>query len=61
MEIKYPSSNKIKIINKFFKEKGLEDFVNEFQKPNKKANQMKQANPFKPQLVDLYRLYNFIF
>lgn len=60
MKIKYPTSNKINIVNKFFKEKGLENFINEFQKPEKKVNQMEQVNPFKPNLVDLYRLYNFI-
>ncbi len=58
--IKFPKSKSLNYIKKFFIKKGLIDLVNLSNKPTLKVNQLRTKIIFKPELRDLYRLYQFI-
>jgi hypothetical protein len=58
--IKFPKNKSLNYIKKFFIEKGLIDLVNLSNKPSLKVNQLRTKEIFKPELQDLYRLYQFI-
>ncbi len=60
IKIKIPKKRDKKFIVNFFKKKGLKFLVNESQKKNRSINQMSLKNPYKPELIDLYYLYQFI-
>ncbi len=51
--------SKKKIIN-FFKNKGLLELINSSKAQKKTVNQMVMSNPYPPDLLDLYNLYQFI-
>ena len=59
IKIKYPKSVSLKIIKKFFVKKGLKQLVTE-SKGSKYFNTLKSQVTFRPDLLDLYRLYKFI-
>lgn len=48
-------------IKKFFKKKNLNELINLSKLQNPKVNEMIINSPYKPELNDLYRLYQFIF
>ena len=48
-------------IKKFFKNKNLNELINLSKLRDLKVNEMIINSPFKPELNDLYRLYQFIF
>jgi len=60
MNIKFPQKlNKLQI-EKFFIKKGLSNLVKLSKGPTKKINNMVLTNPYRPELDDLYSLYQFI-
>ena len=60
MNVKFPQRlNKLQI-EKFFIKKGLGDLVKLSRGPIKKVNGMVLASPYRPELDDLYSLYQFI-
>ena len=58
--VKFPKKNNLKVIKKFFLEKKLKDLVSESKKYSLSVNDMIAEKAYKPELDDLYRLYNFI-
>ena len=59
MNIKFPQKlNKLQV-EKFFIKKGLGDLVRLSKSSTKKANEMVLTNPYRPELHDLYSLYQF--
>ena len=59
-QLKIPlKKNKIEV-KKFFKKKGLNFIVNASEGSERKVNQMKDKKLLKPDLNDLYRLYQFV-
>ena len=60
IKIKFPKKKTIKEIEFFFKKKGLNFIVEQSKIKSQKVNQMVSKNPYKPELVDLYRLYQYI-
>ncbi len=59
-KIKNPKKLNDKKINNFFKKLGLADLIDLSNKKGKKVNEMILANPYKPEIRDLYNLYNYI-
>jgi hypothetical protein len=60
MNVKFPQKlNKLQI-ERFFIKKGLGDLVKLSRGPIKKVNGMVLASPYRPELDDLYSLYQFI-
>ena len=59
-KIKNPKKLNDKKINIFFKKLGLTDFIDLSNEKGKKVNEMILANPYKPEIRDLYNLYNYI-
>ena len=57
--VKPKKINKSKLQN-FFINKKLKDFVKESKLPDLDVNQMTSNNVFKPELIDLYRLYEYV-
>ena len=60
MKIKYPKKKSLKQIKIFFKKKGLNFLIDDSQVSNRKVNDMTLSKPLKPDLNDLYRLYQFV-
>ena len=48
-------------IKKFFKNKNLNELINLSKLRDPRVNEMNINSPYKPELNDLYRLYQFIF
>lgn len=59
-QVKFPKKLSLKKIEKFFLKKGLKELIKLSKGPNQKVNEMILSNPYKPELDDLYRLYQFI-
>ena len=59
-KILYPIKKSKKEILKFFEKKNLSYLIDESEKPDLGINEMVVKNPIKPELEDLYRLYQFI-
>lgn len=57
--IKFPKKKSLKEIESFFKKKDLNELVKFSKLPNKKVNEIIVSDPYKPELSDLYRLYQF--
>ena len=60
LKIKIPQKKTKREIEDFFKRKGLFFIIEEAKKKLLKLNQLKTINPIKPELNDLYRLYQFV-
>tara|TARA_B100001093_G_scaffold436911_1_gene435568 strand:- start:452 stop:1258 length:807 start_codon:yes stop_codon:yes gene_type:complete len=60
IKIKLPQKKDKKYIEFFFKKKGLAFLVEASKKKNRSVNQMNIPQPYKPELTDLYNLYQFI-
>tara|TARA_A100001011_G_scaffold394094_1_gene485631 strand:+ start:603 stop:1388 length:786 start_codon:yes stop_codon:yes gene_type:complete len=58
--IKFPETKKISDIKKFFRKKGLAQLVNAADEKPLKVNELKRKKTYKPELTDLYNLYQFI-
>jgi hypothetical protein len=58
--INFPSIKKVKFIEEFFLKKNLKDLIVQSKRPNLKTNQLEIQQAFKPELQDLYRLYQFV-
>lgn len=58
--VKFPKKINLKKIEKFFLEKNLKDIVIKSKKRPQSVNEMIIKEAYKPELDDLYRLYNFI-
>jgi len=58
--VKFPKKINLKKNEKFFLEKNLRDIVYKSKKRPQGVNDMIIKEPYKPELDDLYRLYNFI-
>ena len=61
IKIKYPKNLSVKKIKTFFIKKGLKELVRMSNERDLDINEMVTKNPYKPDLVDLYRLYCFTF
>ncbi len=59
-KIKFPPKKNKKYIKNFFKKKGLHEFIRFSKKREQKINELEMQESFKPELDDLYRLYQFI-
>ena len=59
-KIKFPKKLGQKELENFFKKKGLTEIIRLSKSPEMKVNEMIISNPYKPELEDLYRLYQFI-
>tara|TARA_B100000795_G_scaffold269975_1_gene261520 strand:+ start:5572 stop:6375 length:804 start_codon:yes stop_codon:yes gene_type:complete len=60
IKIKYPKSISQKGMEKFFIDKGLSEIVKNTNASELDVNHMKVKQSFKPELSDLYRLYQFV-
>ena len=58
--IKFLKKEKLSRIKKFFKEKGLQSLVAAAEDRPLKINELKKEKPYRPELIDLYNLYQFI-
>ena len=58
--IKFPKKISDKKIKEFFKNNGFDFFIKESKQKDIKINQMKSKTIYKPELNDLYRIYQFI-
>ena len=58
--IKYPPKKTIHYIKKFFRQKGLYKLVNAAEEKSLKTNELIKKQSYKPELIDLYNLYQFI-
>tara|TARA_B100000949_G_C14240967_1_gene433530 strand:- start:38 stop:853 length:816 start_codon:yes stop_codon:yes gene_type:complete len=58
--IKFPPKSGKRKIEDFFIEKGLKELVALSTQPDKHVNQMVASTPYKPELTDLYRLYQIV-
>ena len=61
IKIKYPKNLSVKKIKTFFIKKGLKELVRMSNERDLDINEMVTKNSYKPDLVDLYRLYCFTF
>ena len=61
IKIRFPKKKKNSEIINFFKKKNLFDLINKSKSKSLKVNQMKVGAPYKPELNDLYQLYQFIY
>ena len=59
-KIKFPKKIGQRELENFFKKKGLNEIVRLSKLPDQKINEMLHSNPHKPELEDLYRLYQFV-
>ena len=59
-KIKFPKKIGQRELENFFKKKGLNEIVRLSKLPDQKINEMIHSNPHKPELEDLYRLYQFV-
>ena len=58
--IKFPKEENLKLIEKFFLKKKLNNLIKLSKKPDLKVNNFSSTEQYKPELIDLYRLYQFI-
>ena len=58
--VKFPTNKTKKEIEKFFVKKNLIDLIKSSKQAKLSINQMLVNKPYKPELFDLYRLYQFI-
>ncbi len=58
--VKFPTNKTKKEIEKFFVKKNLTDLIKSSKQEKLSINQMLVNKPYKPELFDLYRLYQFI-
>ena len=58
--IKFPPKKKISEIKNFFRKKGLTKLVNAANEEPLKTNELTRKETYKPELTDLYNLYQFI-
>jgi len=58
--IKFPKNINQKQIIAFFNKKGLKGITDLANKKSLNVNEIISKNPYKPELVDLYRLYQFV-
>ena len=56
----FPKKLNKKQLENFFVKKGLNEIVKLSKKPDLKVNNMVSSKPYKPDLYDLYRLYEFV-
>ncbi len=59
-KIKFPKKLSNKSIEKFFIDKGISHIVKKSKSPDLDVNNMNVKETFKPELSDLYRLYQFV-
>ena len=60
IKIKIPQKKPLKEIEFFFKKIGLVEIIKESHKKSRESFKLKQKKTFGPQLVELYRLYQFV-
>ena len=58
--IKFPKKINDNKIKKFFLSNNLDNLISLSKSPDLKTNQLKLDSPFKPDLRDLYRLYQLV-
>jgi len=58
--IKFPQKKTLSKIKKFFKKKNLGSLVNAAKDRPLRINELKKEKPYRPELIDLYNLYQFI-
>jgi hypothetical protein len=58
--IKFPKKEKLSNIINFFKKKGLFSLLEAAKEQPLKVNELKKIKPYKPELIDLYNLYQLI-
>ena len=58
--LKIPQNKNIKLIENLFKSLGLDDLVKMSKEGPNLSSHLKSSTPFKPDLVDLFRLYQYI-
>ncbi len=58
--VNFPKNLNSKKLKNFFIEKNLSSLINSSNKKSMKVNEMIINKPYKPELVDLYRLYDFV-
>lgn len=58
--IKFPRKKKISVLVNFFKTKGLSLLLEAAKEQPLKVNDLKKIKPYKPELIDLYNLYQLI-
>ena len=59
-KINFPKKINTSDLNSFFKRLNFEKIISESNSPNQKINQLEMNRQFKPELMDLYRLYQFV-
>jgi len=59
-KVKFPKKLNKRNIEKFFKNKKLHEFIKLSKCHEQKINELEMKKPFKPELEDLYRLYQFV-
>jgi len=57
---KFPHKETLSNIKKFFKKKGLLSLVNAAEEQPLKTNELIKEKPYRPELIDLFNLYQFI-
>lgn len=58
--IKIPKKPNNKELTNFFRKKKLKDIINKSQKNSLKINQLRSKVPYKPELLDLYVIFQFV-
>ena len=58
--VKFPKDKSKKEIRQFFLNKSLESFIRKSSQKSMEVNDMITNKPYKPELADLYRLYEFV-
>lgn len=58
--IKIPNKEKLRKVINFFKKKGLFLLLEAAKEQPLKVNELKRVKPYRPELIDLYNLYQFI-
>ena len=58
--VKYPKEVHYSKIKSFFKKRNLTNLIGLSNRRSSKVNDMIESKPYKPELVDLYRLYQFV-
>ena len=58
--VKFPKDKSKKKIRQFFLNKSLESFIRKSSQKSMEVNDMITNKPYKPELADLYRLYEFV-
>jgi len=58
--LKLPSKKNKKDLENFFIENNFSEFIKLSKTKNQKINELEMKNSFKPELNDLFRLYEFV-